>query len=92
MRFTIKAKLLISYLMIIVAIGATGAMNSRNIGDVKDGIGWNRHTFEVIQKMDSIVLAMVNQENGGARLSRQPWRRKRAGTVPGTLSCRHGSL
>ncbi len=64
MRLSIKAKLVISYLMIILAIGVTGALNARNIVSVQDGIGWNTHTFKVIGTMDKIVQSMVNQETG----------------------------
>ena len=64
MRLTIKAKLILSYLMIITAIAVTGFLNNRNLDTVQDGIGWNTHTFKVIGIMDTLVQSMVNQETG----------------------------
>jgi methyl-accepting chemotaxis protein len=64
LKLTIKWKLLLSYLAIIVSITATGFVTYRNVNLIQDRVEMNTHTYAVISDMTLAVESMVNMETG----------------------------
>jgi methyl-accepting chemotaxis protein len=64
MKITIKVKLALSYLTIIAAIGVTSVVINYDVQLIEDSVAMTNHTYEVLETVDTVVMAMVNQETG----------------------------
>ncbi|WP_042701690.1 methyl-accepting chemotaxis protein [Azospirillum sp. B506] len=60
----IGGKLLASFSVLIVIIGAISYSNYFTLSSIQSSIGWTLHTYRVIQATDTAMAAMVDQETG----------------------------
>ncbi|PWC85708.1 chemotaxis protein, partial [Azospirillum sp. TSH100] len=60
----IGGKLLTSFAILIVIIGAISIANYSTLSSIQSSIGWTIHTYRMIQTTDAAMAAMVDQETG----------------------------
>jgi len=60
----IPRKIALSFVALIVVSIAVGASTYWSIGRVKQAMSWQVHTYNVLDQLDQLQSAMVNQETG----------------------------
>jgi methyl-accepting chemotaxis protein len=63
-QWTLKKKLVITFATILLISGSLMTFALFNIQKLMDTVGWNTHTYEVMQESDAMLLNMVNIETG----------------------------
>jgi methyl-accepting chemotaxis protein len=63
-QWTLKKKLFITFAAILLISGSLMTFALLNIHKLMDTVGWNTHTYEVMQESESMLLNMVNIETG----------------------------
>ncbi len=60
----IGRKLLVSFAALILVIGAINATTYGALSTIQTSNGWTTHTYKVIQTVNVVMAAMVDQETG----------------------------
>jgi methyl-accepting chemotaxis protein len=60
----IRNKLATAFALIILVGVGISTLSYRNFGSIETNIGWTTHTYEVLERVSSVVAGMVNQETG----------------------------
>jgi methyl-accepting chemotaxis protein len=63
-HWTLKKKLIATFAAILLISGSLVSFALFNIQKLADTVGWNTHTYEVMQRSESMLLNMVNIETG----------------------------
>lgn len=61
---SIRAKLIITFCLVLAANILTGGVILYSSLSIEKNIGWTVHTYEVLQQVDLMIGAMVDQETG----------------------------
>ncbi|MCJ2113536.1 CHASE3 domain-containing protein [Methylobacterium sp. E-025] len=70
----LMTKLLLVFAVIIGAAGLAALVSWRGLGSVEEAQRWRDHTYRVLEQVEALTTAMVNQETGlrGYLLSAEP--------------------
>ncbi|MFJ7439697.1 methyl-accepting chemotaxis protein [Methylorubrum thiocyanatum] len=60
----ILTKLLLVFASIIAAAGTASFVNWRSLATIEEADGWRSHTHKVLERVEALATAMVNQETG----------------------------
>jgi methyl-accepting chemotaxis protein len=63
-QWSLKKKLFVTFSAILLISGSLMSFALFNIHKLVDTVGWNTHTYEVMQESDAMLLNMVNIETG----------------------------
>nr|WP_175494002.1 CHASE3 domain-containing protein [Microvirga guangxiensis] len=63
-NISIGKKLLGAFLLITLISAATTLLNYQNLNVIRDAERWTSHTYQVLEKLNGITAAMVDQETG----------------------------
>ena len=63
-NLSIGKKLLAAFCLIILASAATTLLNYQNLSVIRDTEEWTSHTYLVLEKLNGVTAAMVDQETG----------------------------
>jgi len=63
-QWTLKKKLFVSFTAILLISGSLISFALINMHKLMDTVGWNTHTYEVMQESEAMLLNMVNIETG----------------------------
>ncbi|MEI8396883.1 MAG: CHASE3 domain-containing protein [Rhodospirillaceae bacterium] len=60
----VRNKLIAAFSAIVVAVAGFGYMTMTSLSTARTTVGWNSHTYDVLEELNGILLGMVNQETG----------------------------
>jgi methyl-accepting chemotaxis protein len=63
-QWTLKKKLFVTFAAILLISGSLMSFALLNIYKLMDTVGWNTHTYAVMQESEAMLLNMVNIETG----------------------------
>jgi len=63
-QWTLKKKLFVTFATILLISGSLMSFALVNINKLVDTVGWNTHTYDVMQESETMLLNMVNIETG----------------------------
>ncbi len=63
-HWSLKKRLTLTFAAILLLAGALISVALVNTGKLRETVNWNTHTYEVLDKADTMLLNMVNIETG----------------------------
>ena len=65
MPLALDKKLPLILLLVLLMLAAVGFLSYRSNDSLKQSIGWQKHTQEVLLKLDDMLISVLNIETGG---------------------------